>query len=125
MHILLVWICFWSFLNIVSVVNRININFAHCVRALAGLQSAAAAATSPLICQSSHFGRARLEAVYMSPYGAHYTSIHCVSRVQRSISVSMSNFVAVGQTVAELWRFIDFFKCQMSTIVSYTRFEPS
>jgi len=27
---------------------------------------------------------------------AHYTGIQCVCRVQRSISVSMSNFVAVG-----------------------------
>ena len=111
-------------------VNRININFTQCVRAHVRLWVAVCCSCCDksinLSIQSFRPRALRSPVAYVSSDRAHCISIHCVSRVQRSISVSMSNFVTVGQTVAELWRLIDFFKCQMSTIVTVlTRFEPS
>jgi len=90
----------------------------------AGLQSAAAAATCPLICQSSHFGRARLEAVYRSSgyYHAHYTGMCLQSawfRRQYPSSCQIS-----WQSVKPLLSYGDLSICsklRMSTIVTVAR----
>ena len=53
--------------------------------------------------------RSGLQVFWLLPRPLHrYVSAICM--VQTSISVFVSNFVAIGQTVAELWRFIDLFK---------------
>ena len=128
LHILRVSICFWSFLAIISMVNRININFAQCVRArLLGCTCSCWDMSINLSIQSfrPRALRSRLHVFWLLPRPLHrYVSAICM--VQTSISVFVSNFVAIGQTVAELRRFIDLFKiADVHHRHSCTRFELS